>query len=239
MSTRFRMAAAVLNVILLLTGCTLESDDQSAGEVEEGQAVQVVPLYETTNIILWDDPCTCTPTSTLLSGIAQDYCRLPGEGGTNASIGFELNAPKGTDSIASSSCAVSATFQLEDDTTGISPTGRGFLIINLRHEGVVTDADNYQISLDVTFRGETGGIETRNITFCEETRTPGGVFCAGGEPYSADDDFLVEFPYTFEAGRIYQVEISAFGVLSASSLQAAWGGEITFILNVTNVQVEF
>jgi hypothetical protein len=231
MTTRLCRNTTALSMFFCILGCTPNTGDDPTGEVQTGEAIPTVPLYETTTISLWDEPCECTPHLTLSDETVEDFCRLPGAGGT--------------DSFATSSCSMSTTFQLEEDTTGLAPNGQGTLVVNMSHLGEVGETSTYQISIDVAFRGEGGIIDTRSFIFCEEVLVPGqlpglpGVmFCAGGTPYTSESE-VAEFPCLFEAGKTYQVEISVYGQVQASSAQPDWGGEITFALDVNSVRVEF
>lgn len=237
MSTRFWKIVSTMLAGLGLFGCP-ESGSQHAGEVSSGEATQVVPLYETTSLVLWDEPCYCAPFTSAMGGTGEDYCRLPSGDETAASLGFALAAPGGTDAAPTSSCSISTTFQLEEDTTGLSPNAGGMLVVDLSHWGAVGEAYTYQIFFEVRFRGESGTIDTRTFVYCQEHEVEGVTFCWGGEPYSEGSE-TVEISHLFEAGRSYSVEISVFGEVYASSLDANAGGEIMVNLDVTSLRVEF
>lgn len=238
-------ALALTWALIILAGCPTaapKDPEGYTGEVEIGDATQIVPLYVDTALTLWDD-CTCSYPIALPPGTADIACSTPGQVQNNAFIGLELGAPQGSDGSGVVFCSLFLTFMMDDDTTGLIPRHQGTVICDLSHNGTV-DAFNYDIIIKVSLLGEFGTIDTQEFRFCEVSVT--GFLPELGEVISCDQPYAsgseqVQFDHLFEAGQHYQLGIDVSGNLGASSGQQVsfWGGNITFGLDVDNVQIQF
>jgi hypothetical protein len=205
------------------------------GEVQTGEAVQTVPLYEDTALTLWDD-CSCEPTFTP-PGTAQAACSLPNAQQPDPFIGYEMTVPKGSTGSAITICRMALTFFLEEDTTNLMPNRGGTLVCDFSHTAAIGDSFNYVITIAVRLNGEVATIEEREFNFAQLPPFLGSDEPIG-TPYSAGNK-QVRFAHMFEAGRTYQAEIEVSGTLLGDVGDPTCGGQITFGLDVDDLRIEF
>jgi len=219
-----------------------DDTDDLTGQVQTGDPVQTVPLYQTTTLTLWDD-CTCEPGPTVFPPATGQYiCTLPDTQHPQPFIGFDISAPKGSEGTVVGQCQMWMLFLLEEDTTGLVPSQPGTVVLDLSHTAAIGDAFNYGITITVKFSGESGTIEEREFIYCEQLvygliPELGPVFQCD-QPYAAGNE-QIRFDHTFQAGSTYGIEIEVASNLGASPGQPTWGGQITFNLDVNDLRIEF